>query len=158
MVYTYNKNSDGHYTCNQCNKICINQNTMHYHMKKHEDTLPFECTICNKQFLHASTLNFHKRIHNHEEQDREYKCPAKDCSFKGALTKANLLIHYVRKHCDDSINKHLNKKDNSIYNCTLCDKDMKSLTAFHYHSIKCIVPTLSSDKINEIKDIEETLV
>ena len=151
MVYTYTKNSDGHFICEKCSKTYVHQNAMHYHLKTHEGKLPFECSSCNKQFLHASTLNLHKKVHNHEEQEREYKCPSKQCNYKGALTKANLLIHYVRKHCSNEINAILDHSG-PTYKCTVCVKEMKSLTAFHYHTIKCI-SGLDSERLEELESI-----
>jgi len=127
---------------------------MHYHMKRHEGKLPYECTLCNKQFLHANTLNLHKKIHNHEEQDREFKCPSKDCEFKGALTKANLLIHYVRKHCTNEVKSLLDSSKDSVFGCKSCKKEMKSLTAFHYHTVKCM-KGLGEDRLNHIKTIQQ---
>jgi hypothetical protein len=152
MVYTYTKNSDGHFICDKCSKTYVNQNTMHYHLKTHEGKLPFECPTCDKQFLHASTLNLHKKVHNHEEQVRDYKCPSAGCEFKGAFTKANLLIHYVRKHCSKEIKALLDKTD-TAYKCTSCTKEMKSLTAFHYHSIKCVTG-LDQQHQDELKSIQ----
>jgi DNA-directed RNA polymerase subunit RPC12/RpoP len=125
---------------------------MHYHLKTHEGKLPFECGACNKQFLHASTLDIHKKAHHHVEQERGFKCPGPNCEFKGAFTKANLLIHYVRKHCAVEVAKmleHLNNK----YRCSACKKEMNSLTAFHYHTTKCI-SGLDDVRTNHINAIQ----
>lgn len=151
MVYTYQKDSEGKYVCTQCSKTYVHQNAMHYHMKRHEGKLPFECSQCNKQFLHLSTLNLHKKIHNHEEEEKEFKCPSEGCQFKGAYTKANLLIHYVRKHCPTEIKGLLDTSTN--YKCTECTREMKSLTAFHYHCLKCI--KLEGQKLSHIESIQK---
>ena len=152
MVYTYTKNSDGHYVCALCTKTYKNQNTMHYHLKTHEGKLPFECGTCSKQFLHASTLEIHKKAHHHVEQERGFKCPCTNCTFKGAFTKANLLIHYVRKHCATEVAKMLEHVNNK-YSCVECKKEMNSLTAFHYHTTKCI-NGLDDTRLNQISTIQ----
>ena len=83
---------------------------------------------------------------------REYKCPSEGCEFKGAFTKANLLIHYVRKHCSKEIKSLLDKTE-SAYKCTSCTKEMKSLTAFHYHCVKCVTG-LDQQHLDELKSIQ----
>jgi len=138
MVYVYQKNALGEYVCGQCGKTRKNQNTMHYHLKTHEGKLPFECSTCNKQFLHASTLELHKRAQHQATQDKMFKCPVKGCEFGETLTKSNLLIHYIRKHCKEEAAKSL-KLESGIYTCRHCDKELKSLTSFHYHVAQCIV-------------------
>ena len=114
---------------------------MHYHMKTHEGKLPFECGTCKKQFLHASTLELHKKAQHQTDQERMFKCPVKGCPFEGTLTKSNLLIHYVRKHCKEEAAKLLDKQESGPYKCRQCDKESKSLTAFHYHCVGCITIT-----------------
>jgi uncharacterized Zn-finger protein len=71
---------------------------MHYHLKKHEGNLPFACTLCDKQFLHATTLELHRKAQHDKEEERMFKCPVSGCTFKGTLTRSNLIVHYVRKH------------------------------------------------------------
>ena len=138
MVYEYQKNADGHYVCNHCNVVKVRQNTMHYHLKTHADKLPFECSICKKAFLHASTLELHKKAQHETEIQKLFKCPVVNCPFEGTLTKSNLIIHYVRKHCKVEAAKSLAKQESGAYKCVHCDKESKSLTAFHYHIINCI--------------------
>ena len=110
---------------------------MHYHLKTHETRLPFECSFCKKGFLHASTLELHKRAQHSKENEKVMKCTVAGCAFKGTLTKANLIIHFVRKHCAAEVGEAMETK-NECYNCKICSKEMKSLTAFHYHAASCI--------------------
>ena len=138
MTYIYTKNANGLYVCPHCNVTKKNQNTMHYHMKTHEGKLPFECSTCKKQFLHASTLELHKRAQHEVNQAKTLKCPVKDCPFEGTLTKSNLLIHYIRKHCKDEAAKILDRLESGGYKCRECNKESKSLTAFHYHCVSCV--------------------
>ena len=135
MPYEYIKNDQGLYVCGICNQTKRLQSTMHYHLKKHEGKLPFECTACNKGFLHASTLELHKKAQHQKEQERLFKCPFRDCPYEGTLTKANLMIHYVRKHCKEEAAK-LFSRDTST--CVKCEKVCKSMTAFHYHAVSCL--------------------
>jgi hypothetical protein len=110
---------------------------MHYHLKTHEGKLPFVCSHCTKQFLHASTLELHKKAQHQQEQERMFKCPVVGCVFEGTLTKSNLLIHYVRRHCKEEAAKLL-KSGAEGHECTACNKSSKSLTGFYYHSASCI--------------------
>lgn len=137
MTYTYKKNSDGHYVCPNCGVTKERQNTMHYHMKTHEGRLPYECNFCSKQFLQAYTLEIHKKTQHEREQNELNVCPIESCSYKGTVTKSNLLIHFVRKHCSNEADALLSV-NNGIYHCTQCKKEMKSSTAFYYHVSSCI--------------------
>jgi len=137
MTYIYTKNAEGLFVCPHCNVTKKNQNTMHYHLKKHETRLPHECSFCKKGFLHASTLELHKRAQHSKENEKLMKCNMPGCDFKGTLTKANLLIHFVRRHCGDEAQAALDLSD-AGHGCKLCGKNMKSLTAYHYHAMSCI--------------------
>lgn len=137
MPYSYTKNADGQYVCPTCGATKTKQNTMHYHMKTHETRLPYECNFCKKEFLHASTLELHKRAQHSKETEKLMRCNVPDCQFKGTLTKANLLIHYIRKHCAKEAQAALDISDTG-HMCKLCGKNTKSLTAFHYHVMSCI--------------------
>lgn len=131
--YTYTKNADGHFICPHCGETKRLQSTMHYHMKKHEGKLPFECRFCQKGFLHQSTLDLHIKAQHQKEEDRAFKCPHVGCTYKGTLTKANLMIHYVRKHCGQEAAALAGDKC-----CRQCGKTSNSSTAFHYHVAGCL--------------------
>lgn len=133
----YKKNAEGHYVCPHCGETKRIQSTMHYHMKKHEGKLPFECNICKKGFLHASTLALHVKAQHQKEQERMFKCPAAGCTYKGTLTKSNLIIHYVRKHCKQEATA-MGAGPDAPLTCRCCAKETKSLTAFHYHIATCM--------------------
>ena len=138
MVYIYTKNSDGLFVCQHCGETRKNQNTMHYHLKKHEGNLPFACTLCDKQFLHASTLELHRKAQHDKEEERMFKCPVSGCTFKGTLTRSNLIVHYVRKHKKEEATKAMIKTEKGLYKCGICDKETNSLSAFHYHVAGCL--------------------
>jgi len=133
MVYTYTKNAEGLYVCPDCDKVTEKQNTMHYHRKTHEKTLPFECKLCpatvplgKKQFLQAQTLANHVAA-KHSSETTLLACP--ECSVK-SLTKANRIIHYVRNHCSEALQQ-------STLTCAPCGKVCKSGTAYAYHLGTC---------------------
>jgi hypothetical protein len=133
MTYTYQKNADGDFVCSICNAVKKNKNTMHYHMKKHEGHLPFECNICKKEFLQSQTLAVHMAAKHAKEEAAALKCPC--CPYK-TLTKANRVIHFIRKHCAEDIEK-LAAADHT---CPTCKKVCNSNTAFLYHmASSCIV-------------------
>ena len=138
MPYNYIKNADGLYVCPHCDVKKERQNTMHYHLKTHEGRLGFDCNFCGKQFLQAYTLEIHKKSQHEREENSLLHCPSKNCTFKGTVTKSNLLIHFVRKHCQHSVEKIL-RVDDKIYSCLSCNKEMKSSTAFYYHALSCII-------------------
>lgn len=143
MCYDYKKNDAGEFVCPHCGVTKRLQSTMHYHLKRHEGKLPFECKMCNKSFLHASTLDLHMKAQHQKEQERMFKCPMPGCSYAGTLTKANLLIHYVRKHCKEDAAASIAAESPSASTpiCKHCNKGCNSLTAFHYHVASCMPVT-----------------
>ena len=74
MVFEYKKNDDGHYVCGVCNVIKKNQNTMHYHLKRHEGTMSYECDKCDMKFYQKYTLDTHTKL-VHEKKEASIKCP-----------------------------------------------------------------------------------
>lgn len=152
MVYSYQKNELGHYVCPHCNETREKQNTMHYHLKSHEDRLPYKCTHCPMTFKAKYSLKVH--IDTQHEHDTLHKCPIQGCKFKGSPTKSNLLIHFVRIHCKLVANRHLERTEDQ-YKCTNCDRSMKSLTAFYYHVGLCIEFTddVLREQLNSLKEL-----
>ena len=126
MTYAYQKNAEGMFVCSICQAVKKNQNTMHYHMKNHEGHLPFECKICKKEFLHSQTLALHISARHSKEEAANLKCPC--CSYK-TLTRANRIIHFIRKHCEEELKLF----SNSGLTCPTCKKECNSQTAFLYH-------------------------
>lgn len=150
MVFEYIKNADNLFVCQHCGVTKKNQNTMHYHLKTHEGKLPFECGFCKRQFLHSSTLELHKQSQHATETKRLFHCPVADCDYEGTLTKSNLLIHFIRKHCKDEAVAAARAGSPTV--CTHCDKECKSMTSFHYHIANCI--SLDSDRAHQLAAIQ----
>jgi hypothetical protein len=136
MSSKYIKNDNGEFVCPSCDIIKKNQNTMYYHMKKHEGKLQFECDICKKDFVQRSSLELHK-ISKHKNQPKEdmYPCVFDDCDSE-SLTKANRRIHCLRKHFKEEVGAILDTT--SATSCTNCKESFQSLTAFYYHAADCI--------------------
>lgn len=134
MTYMYKKNAEGNFVCGTCNAVKKNQNTMHYHMKSHEGKPPFECAVCKKGFLQSQSLAVHMAARHPTDGQDQLECPC--CPFK-TTTKSNRIIHYVRKHCQEHLDKALTLEE-GVYSCNHCDKKMKSNTAFHYHVAGCL--------------------
>jgi len=133
MVYKYTKNSAGEYSCHICGETREKQNTMHYHLKSHEDRLAYKCNHCKMEFKAKYSLEVHINTqHNHIEETL-FRCPIDNCKFKGSSVKSNLLIHYVRIHCKNEVAQIRNGLI-----CSSCNKESNSLTAFHYHAASCI--------------------
>ena len=140
MVYKYTKHSAGEYVCNLCGETREKQNTMHYHLKTHETSLPYKCNHCRMEFKAKYSLEVH--VNTQHNRVNLYECPIASCRFKGSPTKSNLLIHYIRMHCKEEVERARNN-----LTCKVCEKESNSLTAFHYHVGSCITindPTKSS--------------
>ena len=137
MVFEYIKREDGLYVCPQCGETKRLQTTMYYHMKKHTGKFPYECHHCKKGFLHSSTRDLHIKAQHEKVEEKMFRCPVEGCPYKGSLTKANLLIHYVRKHCKDEAAAILST-DGTTTSCKCCSKTCNSMTSFHYHAATCI--------------------
>ena len=143
----YIKNEQGYFVCPNCNIVKEKQNTMYYHMLKHEGKLPYECDICKKEFLQKTSLEVHK-ISKHKDQTKKenmYKCCFDNCSFE-AVTKANRRIHVIRKHFKNEIDDIID--DNN--SCASCKNHFQSTTAFYYHALSCI----KTDDIHKQKIIK----
>ena len=146
MVFEYTKNDQGHYVCGICNVVKEKQNTMHYHLKSHEEHLPYKCNHCKMEFKAKYSLEVH--VNTQHNRVNLHRCPIQGCRFKGSPTKSNLLIHYVRMHCKEEV-----EAVRANLSCKVCEKESNSLTAFHYHVGTCITiqdPTRSSQLNNII--------
>lgn len=138
----YIRNDAGEYVCPTCGVTKANQNTMHYHMKKHSDSLPFSCKHCNKGFLQKQTLNMHISSKHSDDTDSDtrevFECPFDGCTFS-AMTKGNLRTHALRTHFLDDVEEILSiDTETKIISCTVCDKEFQSKGAFYYHCMNCI--------------------
>lgn len=167
MPYVYQKNAAGHYVCPHCGITKERQNTMHYHLKKHEGRLPFQCTHCDKEFLQAVTLALHiSARHPHAASAAAsaasaakapaaappaFSCP---CCEHTALTKANAVLHYLRKHCAEDV-KVFQDKSTQPLTCTACQKQCNSSTAYLYHiaSAGCLGAYLPAEKGGSLRDL-----
>jgi KRAB domain-containing zinc finger protein len=149
MTYTYQKNDEGHFVCTICKAVKKNKNTMHYHMKNHEGHLPFECTICKKEFLQSQTLAVHMAAKHSKEEAASLKCPC--CPYK-TLTKANRVIHFMRKHCAEDIAEAA-KGAGAALTCATCKKVSNSNTAFLYHMATSCIKLSCVEKQEQLKGI-----
>jgi hypothetical protein len=156
----YTRNTDGNFVCPHCNVVKNKQNTMHYHIKRnHEKNFPFECKQCseNPKFLQRSSY-LHHLATNHPENPHpteteknqyattEFACPC--CTHK-THTKANVIIHYARTHCNEWIPSYA--KDT---NCTGCMKTFHSSSAYLYHSVSCFLKNATPDQANTLSRIK----
>ena len=135
MGFTYQKNAAGEFVCPHCNAVKKNQNTMHYHLKKHDGQLPHACKHCDKRFLQAQTLANHIAARHSDIERAALPCPC--CEFT-TVTKSNRIIHFVRKHCQEALKDSFMMTDEGHFTCTACSKVCKSSTAFHYHVAGCL--------------------
>lgn len=158
MPLIYTKNNAGEFVCPHCGVTKTRQNTMYYHMRKHETELPHKCTSCPMQFIQRQSLELHiqakhsasvqiiappKTLREALQARTEvaaitarpiFKCPSECCSFS-ALSKGNCRIHYFRVHYATDSNSYFDKSKTS---CTLCLSEFSSSTHFYYHIGPCM--------------------
>jgi hypothetical protein len=97
-------------------------------------------------------LELHHRAQHSKDSEKLMKCNMLGCEFKGTLTKANLLIHFIRKHCAKDAHALLNAGE-SGNTCRVCGKNTKSTTAFYYHALSCI-DIKDLDTARRLKDLQ----
>jgi uncharacterized C2H2 Zn-finger protein len=146
MTNHYIKNEEGQYVCTAkgCSYTARLMQTMFYHLKKHEESLPFKCNVCRKEFLHKKTLENHMiSQHANEKPPREqlFACPA--CDF-ASLQKGNLRIHFMRTHMRTESNKYLARDNEGNLSCSSCGECFKATTGFYYHVVDCVSPSCLS--------------
>lgn len=161
MPLKYIRNENGHFVCPTCGITKENQNTMHYHMKKHENSLPFSCKFCKKGFLQKQTLELHIRSKHADESsahstdsETTYSCPFTDCEFC-AKTRGNLRTHCIRTHFQEDADKlMLVDETNNEICCVQCENSFKSKTAFYYHCLDCIDIPKSDKRHNHYVELQ----
>ena len=135
MVYEYKKNEDDHYVCTVCGVVKVNQNTMHYHMKKHEGNQSYECKECEKKFYQKYALDDHVKLNHSRDPIVEIKCPFTDCDLS-FIKKEHCRIHIARNHLKKALEPLIEKKkDSKIHCCIPCKKDFNSYPAILYHTM-----------------------
>lgn len=153
MPFTYYKNENGDFICQDCGVTKRRQNSMHYHMKKHLEELEYKCKTCNKQFLQKQTLDLHNRSKHPEllQTNTKYECPLDNCEFN-ALTKGNLIIHILRLHFQDEISAiMMNDQERKVITCYSCEKEFNSSCGFYYHCKGCISFDEDDDKYKKVQ-------
>ena len=157
MTFTYIKNEDGNFVCPDCGVIKKRQNSMHYHMKKHQDELNHICKGCKKGFLQKQTLDLHIRSKHPEllkqesEPLKRFKCPMDNCTFT-ALTKGNCVIHCLRIHFQEEMKEVMNvHNDTKTITCNECNTEFNNSCGFYYHCKDCIVFD-NNDKVNRLRE------
>lgn len=152
----YIRNETGQFVCPTCGVTKEKQNTMYYHMKRHEEEMPHTCGICKKGFLQRQTLELHMRSKHAdapEKVSKAYACPHADCEFS-AHTKGNCRTHYYRVHCGLEVAEILyHDKEAGTIECVGCDRTFSSLGLFYYHCSECISVPAGDERAGEIKTL-----
>jgi uncharacterized C2H2 Zn-finger protein len=133
MVFEYKKNDSGLYVCGICGETKEKQNTMHYHMKRHEGTKSHKCEHCLESFYQKIELTNHIKI-IHKKEGPSIHCPSCDAAFH---TKAQCSIHVARLHLQDYTKKSMqpNADATKTYTCLICNKICNSHPSILYHMI-----------------------
>jgi hypothetical protein len=159
MPIKYTKNEEGHFVCPHCNVTKEKQNTMHYHIRKHEEQVSHTCKVCKKGFLQKQTLDLHMKSRHADylkaqgNEAAKVCCPFEDCNFS-ALTKGNCIIHCLRVHFKDEVNKIMNiDNETKTIICEECDKEFSSSCAFYYHCKGCVPFDEKSNKYKLFQEI-----
>jgi uncharacterized Zn-finger protein len=154
MPLTYIKNNEGQYVCQVCGETKQNQNTMHYHIKKHTNDSKYTCKFCKKTFVHQQSLNVHMQNRHSDQasvkiEAKEYVCPFEDCTFRSP-SKGNCKIHCLRIHYQDEVNRIMTNtvspSGQKTIGCNVCRQTFNSPTAFYYHCADCIKLVPGSEK------------
>jgi hypothetical protein len=149
----YIKNEEGLFVCPTCGVTKKNQNTMHYHMKKHMDELPHVCKTCKKSFLQKQTLDLHiASRHPEVAQESENVVQYNGCSFT-SFSKGNCKTHMLRIHFAEEIHNIMSKGENGCITCTNCYNDFKSHGSFYYHCIGCLSLSEEDPRLKYLENI-----
>ncbi len=136
MVFEYKKNEQGLYVCGTCGATKEKQNTMHYHLQKHEGTMKYACTHtgCTKKFYQKYALDDHVKLnHSTKPIEPSISCPWTDCKDK-FHKKEHCRLHIARNHLKEYLAPLIIKKEDSkVHTCGSCKKDYNSYPAILYH-------------------------
>ena len=83
----------GGFTCEVCEKVCVDMASFKRHMKGHSSDRKFHCEICSKAFIDGCSLKRHMKIHGDE---RPFTC---DLCFKSFRDAPSLTRHH-QTHMD----------------------------------------------------------
>lgn len=138
---TYTRDADGQFVCDRCDKRTPHQNTMHYHMRRHNEDFCATCTTCGKGFLQRASLEAHVQATGHGAGAAgaagpvDFACTHAECGHR-TRTKANLLVHIARAHCSEWLPAY---KEGGA--CRGCGRGHASAAAYLYHAAKCLLPS-----------------
>lgn len=133
MVFQYQKNEEGLYLCGICGETRKNQNTMHYHLQKHEGTMQHACPNCEKRFYQKYALDDHIKLRHSTKPITTMQCPFDGC-IESFQKKEYCRVHIARNHLKSKIDPLIQKKkDSKIHNCTQCKREFNSYPAILYH-------------------------
>lgn len=151
MNVTYIRTTDGQFLCPHpgCGAIKRRQNTMRYHILRHNNAFTHFCTEtgCGAGFTQKSGLDQHMAQKHRNES--AFTCHFCDASFK---VKVNLQIHIGRKHGKGWIQPLDESKT-----CAGCKKSYKdkSETGYFYHAVDCFRSAASPEIAAGLKVLDE---
>ena len=159
LPMVYQRNEHGQFVCPTCGVTKERQNSMHYHMKKHQtDAATYLCSYCPKSFFQKQTLELHVRTKHADPLTEDTAPPAFSCPFPACTfhshTKGNCVIHCLRVHFQEEITPHLHLvQERRIYTCLHCQNEFQSTTAFYYHIKNCITFDKTTPKYQLLQEL-----
>ncbi|XP_077289106.1 Zn finger homeodomain 1 [Arctopsyche grandis] len=80
------KEPEGQFICDQCDKAFVKQSSLARHKYEHSGQRPYKCIECPKAFKHKHHLTEHKRLHTGEKPFQCCKC-LKKFSHSGSYSQ-----------------------------------------------------------------------
>lgn len=160
----YLRNKDGRYMCPHCDtkKTWAKPSGVYYHVNSQhteEKKSDYTCSVCKYVCFQKQTLDNHMKTRHQDylkEQGKKVtkiNCPFDDCNFS-ALTKGNCIIHCLRIHFKDEVNKIMDiDEETKAITCVECDREYPSSCAFYYHCKNCINIDKNSEKYELFQSI-----
>lgn len=123
-------------TVEGCGETREKQNTMHYHLQKHEGTGKYKCNVtgCDKTFYQKYALDDHCKLsHSIEPAEASIHCPFDTCQKK-FHKKEHCRVHIARNHLKEYLAPWIVKSDTStVHTCGNCKKECNSYSSILYH-------------------------
>ncbi|XP_050418090.2 gastrula zinc finger protein XlCGF26.1 [Patella vulgata] len=132
-----------HFSCNICLKSFGYQRLLKLHVKRHSAVKPFRCELCPETFLFSSHLTEHVLMHKGEAS-----CECSICKrifYCKERLRSHFRMHRQCKKClqtfttETKLREHrencvVETKEQSLFECFICNKSFESKVRLSSHS------------------------